>query len=46
MPFCHRWGRLDILVCAAGVLGEMQLPQDVTEENWCGLGRRVGGLAK
>lgn len=32
---CRRkFGRIDILVANAGVLGEMQLPQETTDENW------------
>eukprot|EP00195_Chlamydomonas_chlamydogama_P017219 CAMPEP_0202900320 /NCGR_PEP_ID=MMETSP1392-20130828/11108_1 /ASSEMBLY_ACC=CAM_ASM_000868 /TAXON_ID=225041 /ORGANISM="Chlamydomonas chlamydogama, Strain SAG 11-48b" /LENGTH=339 /DNA_ID=CAMNT_0049586689 /DNA_START=129 /DNA_END=1148 /DNA_ORIENTATION=+ len=30
----RKWGKLDILVCNAGILGEMQLPQNTTEDNW------------
>ena len=34
-PFLRRkWGKLDILICNAGILGEMQLPQETTEDNW------------
>ncbi|KAF8060462.1 LENG8 [Scenedesmus sp. PABB004] len=28
------FGRLEVLVANAGILGEMQLPQDTDEENW------------
>lgn len=29
-----KFGKLDVLICAAGILGEMQLPQNITEDNW------------
>lgn len=29
-----KFGKLDILICTAGILGEMQMPQDLTEDNW------------
>lgn len=29
-----KFGKLDVLICAAGILGEMQLPQSITEDNW------------
>lgn len=35
METCNKaFGRIDILVCNAGILGEMLLPQDMTEDNW------------
>eukprot|EP01024_Parvocaulis_polyphysoides_P000486 TRINITY_DN10120_c0_g1_i1.p1 TRINITY_DN10120_c0_g1~~TRINITY_DN10120_c0_g1_i1.p1 ORF type:complete len:303 (-),score=40.69 TRINITY_DN10120_c0_g1_i1:446-1354(-) len=30
----QQFGKLNILVCNAGILGEMQQPQDMKEENW------------
>ncbi len=30
----QKFGKLDVLICNAGVLGEMQMPQDLTEDNW------------
>ena len=29
-----RFGKLDVLICTAGILGEMQLPQNITDDDW------------
>eukprot|EP00775_Hariotina_reticulata_P012363 gene12363-12498_t len=30
----NKFGKLEVLVANAGILGQMQMPQDCTEENW------------